>query len=193
MFKNFMKKYGYYLMAFVLILAVGLTVGLTGEDNTKIYPNEQVENSEDADPTSTVPISMLSPLKSPQVLKWYSDSELFYNATLNQWESHKAVDLTSDSGDVYAVLDGVIIDCSYNYADGYCVKIRHDDGIVTSYCSLSNLDSVTKGKTVKRGDKIGEISNSGANELGDGGHLHFAVELNGKPVDPSNYISFENK
>ena len=189
--KSFMKKYGYYLFAFTLILVVGLSVGLGGEPKPKIV--EPSENVTQIEPVSTTPVEMLSPLNNAEVLKWFSNTELFYNATLKQWESHKGVDLTSETTDVYAVLDGVITDCCYSYADGYCVTIKHDDGLCTKYCSLASLDGVSKGASVKRGDKIGEISSSAANEASQGGHLHFVVTLNDVAVDPSNYLSFENK
>jgi len=189
--KNFMKKYGYYLMAFVLILIVGLSVGLGGEKQ-KDVPTTPADNSQ-TEPVNTTPIEMVSPLNNAEVLKWFSDTELFYNSTLKQWESHKGVDLVSENTDVYSVLDGVVTDCTYSYADGYCVTIRHDDGLVTKYCSLANLDGVTKGSSVSRGQKIGETSTSASNESAEGGHLHFVVLLNGSPVDPSNYLSFENK
>ena len=191
MFKNFMKKYGYYLMAFVLILVVGIVAGLSGEDgNTTKTP---ISENQETEQTSTTPVEMVSPLSSPEVIKWFSDTELFYNSTLNQWESHKGVDLTSQNTDVYSVLDGVITDCSYSYADGYCVTVKHDNGLSTVYCSLANLDNVSKGQSVARGQKIGEISTSASNEALEGGHLHFVVKLNDEAVDPSNYLSFENK
>ena len=189
--KNFMKKYGYYLLAFTLILVVGISVGLGGDKKGGVP--ETPTNNTPTEQASTTPVEMLSPLQNAEVLKWFSDTELFYNSTLKQWESHKGVDLTSENTDVYAVLDGVVTDCSYSYSDGYCVTIRHDDGLVTKYCSLANLDNITKGASVCRGDKIGEISSSASFEANEGGHLHFVVSLNGVPVDPSNYLTLENK
>ncbi len=184
MFKNFMRKYGYYMLAFIAVLAIGLTAGLAKND----------DDGQNVTPTNTSEIKMVCPMDSPEVLKWYSDTELFYNSTLKQWESHKGVDLTSTvSADVYSVLDGTVASCTYSYEDGYCITISHADGLSTTYCSLKNTDSLKKGDTVKRGQKIGEISNSAANESLDGNHLHFQVMLNGRKVDPANYITFENK
>lgn len=186
MFKNFIKKYGYYLVAVALILVVGLTAGIASNNGEK-SPEESV-------PTGTTSIEMICPMNSPEVLKWYSDTELFYNTTLKQWESHKAVDLTSSiSSDVYSVLDGVVTDCSYSYEDGYCLTITHSDGLVSNYCSLASTEGIKKGDEVVRGQKIGQASNTAANEVLSGNHLHFSICLNGKNVDPSNYITFENK
>ena len=187
MLKKFMRKYGYYLLAFALILVVGFTVGLSGNE----VPSAPVDDSQQ---TATAPIEMVSPLNSPEVLKWYSDTELFYNSTLKQWESHRGVDLTSSvSNDVMSVLDGTVVDCSYSYQDGYCITIEHAEGLTTTYCSLKSNNLVKEGDKVTKGQKIGEISASSANELAEGNHLHFQVKLNGKNVDPSNYLTFENK
>ena len=189
MLKNFAKKYGYYLLAFSLVLVLGASVGIS--DRAGVPP---VSGGENLGEVSTVPMEMISPLQDAQVLKWYSDTELFYNSTLKQWESHRGVDLTSSkSNNVCAVLDGTVSDCSYSYEDGYCITITHENGFTTTYCSLKDVEYVNKGDKIKKGDKIGEISSSSAKESNDGNHLHFTICLNGKYVDPANYITFENK
>lgn len=186
MLKNFMKKYGIYLVAIALVLVVGISAGLSA--NEQEYPNEP------STPTGGTAVEMVCPMNSPEVLKWYSDTELFYNATLKQWESHKAVDLVSNvSSDVYAALDGTVTDCSYSYEDGYCITISHADGLETTYCSLASIDGIKNGDKVRQGQKLGEASNTAANESLEGNHLHFSVCLNGVSVDPANYITFENK
>ena len=186
---KFLKKYGYYVLAFALVLAVGLTAGLTGANDNQVPVDEEPNQ-----PTQATKVEMVCPMEGAEVLKWYSDTELFYNSTLKQWESHKAVDLTSSvNASVYSVLDGIVLDCSYNYENGYCLTIEHTDGLKTKYCSLATIDGFSVGDSVVRGQKIGEASTSASNESLDGNHLHFSVELNGQSVDPANYLTFENK
>ena len=188
MLKTFLKKYGYYVLALSLVLIVGVTAGLSPSDKSNL-PVEDGSHQ-----TSTEPVEMLCPLQSCEVLKWYSDTELFYNATLKQWESHKGVDLASTkSNDVLAALDGVVIDSGYSYENGYCITIEHQDGLTTVYCSLNEGGLVKNGDSVLRGQKIGEVSSTASNEMAEGNHLHFQVMLNGKNVDPANYITLENK
>ena len=189
MMKTFFKRYGYYVLAMALVLVVGMSVAFAPNSESNVPVVD--DNSQQ---TSTAPIEMLCPLDSAEVLKWYSDTELFYNSTLKQWESHRGVDLTSaTSTDVVSVLDGVVVDCSYSYENRYCVTIEHDGGLKTMYCSLDSCDMVSKGDNVARGQKIGQISSSASNEMAEGNHLHFQVQLNGKNVDPANYLTLENK
>ena len=133
------------------------------------------------------------PVESPTVLKWYSGSELFYNETLKQWESHKGIDMTSENLNVYSVLDGVVTDVQTTYEDGTCITITHEGGYVSKYSSLSDETSVTISDTVSAGDVIGTMSESSANELLSGAHLHFELYKDGQKVDPSNYLTLEDK
>jgi murein DD-endopeptidase MepM/ murein hydrolase activator NlpD len=64
------------------------------------------------------------------------------------------------------------------------VEIDHGYGYVTRFAHCSRL-LVRKGQTVERGDVIAEV---GATGLVSGPHLHYEVEVDGKQVDPLNFI-----
>ena len=181
--KTLLKKYGYYALAFVLVL--GITLAVVFSSNVEPYEEEV--------PSQTTPVVFSLPVQSPTVLKWYSDTELFYNDTLNQWESHKGIDMTSDNLNVYSVLDGVVTDVQTTYEDGTVVTITHSDGYVSKYSSLSEETPVTISDEVSAGEVIGTMSESSANELLSGAHLHFELYKDGQKVDPSNYLTLENK
>ena len=153
--KTLLKKYGYYALAFVLVL--GITLAVVFSSNVE-PPEEEV-------PSQTTPVVFSLPVESPTVLKWYSDTELFYNNTLNQWESHKGIDMTSDNLNVYSVLDGVVTDVQTSYEDGTVVTITHEDGYVSKYSSLAEDTSVTISDKVSAGDVIGTMADSSSNEL----------------------------
>ena len=70
--------------------------------------------------------------------------------------------------------------CSY----GYYVIIDHGDGLHTLYAHFSRL-GVRKGDVVARGEALGVAGNTGYSR---GVHLHFEVRLNGKRVNPMNYL-----
>lgn len=181
-----LKKYGYYMLALALILGITLSVTLT---------SNQTKTNQDIQ-TETKPIVFGLPLSSPTVLKWYSDSELMYNETLNVWESHGGVDLVSQNTEdlnVYAVLDGVVSKIETTYEDGTILTISHDGGFVSKYYSLSEDVCVNISDRVAKGEKIGSVSTTGANEQKTGNHLHFELFKDGKKVDPANYLTLENK
>jgi len=70
---------------------------------------------------------------------------------------------------------------------GNQILIRHNDGTFsTLYAHCSKVD-VSVGQTVKQGQKIGEVGNTGNSS---GPHLYFEVRQNGTAVNPRNYINF---
>ncbi len=100
---------------------------------------------------------------------------------------HNGVDLAGPTGtDIVATGNGVVtlverIRTGY----GLNVTIDHGFGYKTRYAHLSKI-SVVKGQEVKRGEKIGELGNTGAST---GPHLHYEVLHRGKPVNPVSYFA----
>src|SRR5256886_6785790 len=81
-------------------------------------------------------------------------------------------------------LAGTVIAVGPEKSLGNVVVVSHGYGFKTLYAHLSKL-RVRNGQTVKRGDVIGEVGNTG---LSTGPHLHYEIELNGAAVDPIRYI-----
>ncbi len=67
---------------------------------------------------------------------------------------------------------------------GRLIKIQHEFGIETRYGHLSAL-KVSKGQRVSRGERIGDMGNSGRST---GPHLHYEIRVGGNPIDPMIYI-----
>lgn len=188
-FLTFFKKYGYYCIAGLLVVAIGLTVVLatTSDAPATITPSDEIID------VGAQGLSWGLPMNDFSVLKAYSDSELQYNQTLNQWESHKSYDLTSSDLAVYSVANGTITSVEEDYLLGTIITITHSDGFVTCYASLDPNVPVKTGDTVEKGQQIGQASDSAESESEDGKHLHFEMLKNGKKVDPSNYLNLSNK
>lgn len=91
--------------------------------------------------------------------------------------------------DVVAVLDGNVTDVKEDDTLGKVIEIKHDNGYVSIYQSLSEV-SVKKGDMITQGQVIGK---SGTNELDKdmGNHLHFELYVNGQVVDPTLYLNKE--
>ena len=101
------------------------------------------------------------------------------------WDYHRGWDLAAYRGTtISASKGGKVVIATYHNSYGYYVVIDHGDGVSTVYAHCSKL-TVSKGDTVKKGDKIGEVGTTGNST---GNHLHFEFRLNGKFIDPFTYI-----
>lgn len=179
-FKNFCKRYGALTLAGVFTVAIALTVALTVGASTN-----QV---------STSNLSFQVPMNNAEIIKDYSDQKLQYNAMVNKWEIHLGIDFTSPTdSSVMAVLDGEVTDVSSNSLEGNVVEITHDNGFKSVYSSLGDEVLVKEGDVVKKGDKIGEASNSAGREFDDENALHFVLMKDGVEVDPNEYLDLGNK
>lgn len=101
-------------------------------------------------------------------------------------EFHRGLDIASRMGnDVVAPAGGIVLEAAYDCEMGYMVRIDHGYSMITWYGHLikSNLKT---GDMVKRGDVIGYVGNSGRST---GPHLHYAVFLNGVPVNPRKFLN----
>jgi len=104
---------------------------------------------------------------------------------LNIVRMHEGIDFHAPYGsEVCATADGRIDDVRFSKMFGKVVEIDHGYGILTLYAHLSDF-MVRRGQTVKRGQVIGLMGNTG---LSSGVHLHYEVHLNGREVDPVNYF-----
>ena len=101
------------------------------------------------------------------------------------WDYHRGWDLAAYRGTtISASKGGKVVIATYHDSYGNYVVIDHGDGVSTVYAHCSKL-TVSKGDTVKKGDKIGEVGTTGNST---GNHLHFEFRLNGKYIDPFTYI-----
>ena len=72
-----------------------------------------------------------------------------------------------------------------NASYGNCVKIDHGNGYCTLYAHMLKGLSVKNGDSVKKGQKLGYMSDSGN---AYGAHLHFKVRKNGTRINPIEYL-----
>lgn len=90
----------------------------------------------------------------------------------------------STSFEVVAVLDGTVIEVTENEILGTTIKIRHENDIISTYQSLSEVN-VTVDTFVVRGQVIGM---SGTSKLfGTDSNLHFELTYQGKNINPEAY------
>ena len=98
---------------------------------------------------------------------------------------HSGTDFAAAHGTpIYSTADGVIIHAGWQSGYGRLIKIQHEFGIETRYAHLSKIN-VKVGQRVSRGDRIGDMGNSGRST---GTHLHYEVRVGGRAVNPMTYI-----
>jgi murein DD-endopeptidase MepM/ murein hydrolase activator NlpD len=103
----------------------------------------------------------------------------------NEKEFHNGLDVSAKTGSpIIAPADGIISGIEKTYGYGNLLTVNHGYGLKTRYGHLSQI-LVKKGQTVKRGDTIAYMGNTGRST---GPHLHYELFLEGVPVDPSRYI-----
>lgn len=97
---------------------------------------------------------------------------------------HEGMDFSADVGTpVYATGDGVVKTAGWESGYGNSIVIDHGYNYVTRFAHLSKI-LVKPGQTVKRGDLIGNVGNTGKST---GPHLHYEVRYKGAPQNPVNY------
>ncbi len=111
-----------------------------------------------------------------------------YHPTLHRIQAHNGVDFGSNRGTpIYATGDGVVEKAQrsgFNGGFGHQVLLDHGFGYKTRYAHMERVD-VAVGDTVRRGDPIGTVGNTGRSS---GPHLHDEVSSTGRPVNPINYF-----
>ncbi len=108
----------------------------------------------------------------------------------NTYIQNSGIDFTSDNQfDVISILEGTVISVKEDNLIGKTIEIKHDNGIISSYQSLSEVN-VKKDDYINQGQVIGK---SGTNELDKeiGNHLHLEIYENGNSVNPENYLNKE--
>ncbi len=102
---------------------------------------------------------------------------------------HTGIDFSAPVGTpIYATGDGVVESVTRSGRGlGNRIVIDHGYGYKTLYACMDEI-GVRRGRSVKRGDVIGTVGDSG---LSVAPHLHFEVLLNGEPVNPINYFFLE--
>lgn len=105
---------------------------------------------------------------------------------------HRGLDLRAKlMTPIHAPADGVVEYAGFHKSSGFgnLVIIEHNYGFKTTYAHLSKKFPVKSGTFVKKGDIIAYTGNSG---MSTGPHLHYEVRFVTRPLDPLNFIKWNN-
>lgn len=155
----------------------------TEADTTETLESEQVSITVDdivftspADGAVLVPCSLTTPM---------------YSVTMDDYRTHSGVDITASLGDsVVCCADGVVTKVWDDPMMGMSVSISHGAGVESVYKNLAPelAEGITEGASVTAGQVIGCVGESALIECEEESHLHFELTVNGKHVDPAEYI-----
>jgi len=129
-------------------------------------------------------IPAIQPVKKEDLTRMASGYGMRMHPILKYRKMHKGMDFTAPIGTpIYATANGKVIKALRSSSYGNVVYIDHGYGYKTVYAHMSKIKT-RRGRTVKRGDLIGYVGNTG---LSAGAHLHYEVYKNDRVVNP---ISF---
>lgn len=98
---------------------------------------------------------------------------------------HLGIDIDANTGDpITAAAEGVVSFSGVRSGYGNVVEIDHGNGYKTLYAHNS-ANLVRAGDVVRAGQLIGKVGSTGRST---GSHLHFEVMLNGRQVNPRQYL-----
>ena len=121
------------------------------------------------------------PVKFLYISSGFSPSR--YHPILHRFRPHVGIDLAARYGTpVQAVSDGKVQFANWDGELGRCIRIEHDNALVSVYAHLSAISPEVKaGAPVRIGQIIGYVGSTG---LSTGPHLHYALFKDGQFVDP---------
>ena len=166
----------YYLDEFQIIKIKVLqkqdNISMSNNNASKIVPQSiEVEKPKGPD--------FVKPLKGKILVKFGEKTPYGIN---------KGINIAAKEGTkIVSSASGKVIYADYDATFGYLVIIKVDGkNIVNSYAHMEDL-IVTKGKTIRQGDVIGYVGNTGKV---DSFQLHFGIREGKVAKDPLEYIKF---
>lgn len=119
----------------------------------------------------------------------FADDHLVYHKTLDQWSTHKGIDIQAAEGTpVKAALDGEVVEVVNDTIMGISIVLRHDNELLTIYSNLSTDAMVEIGEQVKKGQTISAVGKTASVKTLEGPLLHFQVFKDDKFINPEPYL-----
>jgi len=102
-----------------------------------------------------------------------------------RWARHNGMDFAYHiNTPVLATAPGKVVYAGWRGGYGWFIEIDHGLGLRTRYAHLRQI-LVKRGDVVQFRHKIGLLGNSGRSS---GPHVHYEIIVDGKPLDPKNFI-----
>ena len=171
------------------------TTGQNNQNNQNKQNQSNTENNGDASKNANSTenkAEFIRPIEG-ETAKIFSMDSLIYSETLQEWVTHRGIDIKAEKGaEVKAIADGTIKSIKTDPRYGISIIIKHSKGFESVYaCLLNEAQGLKEGDTIKQGQVIGNVGNSGIFESAEGMHLHFEMTKDGDYVNPDIYVKWE--
>lgn len=136
----------------------------------------------------------LKTIKAPlagEIIREFTLDDLVYYEAIGEWRVHNGVDIKpKDTLVIESAFAGTVASVTSSELTGTEVIIDHGNNVKTLYNNLVSA-SVKEGDTVSQGQTIGNVGKTVSIESSDGAHLHFELIVDGKNVNPMDYITLQ--
>ena len=123
------------------------------------------------------------------ILRDYSVEALSLDPTMGDWRTHGGLDIAAAQGvKVLSISAGTVEQVYTDAMMGTTVVVDHGGGLKSWYCNLAEDVTVQAGDTVDIGSELGTVGSSAIAEVGVDSHVHLETTLDGRPVDPRDYL-----
>jgi len=128
-------------------------------------------------------LPLVAPLKEYRITSGFGGRR---DPFTGRWASHNGIDMTQPAGTpIHATGPGTVVFTGWHGGYGWMVEIDHGMGVRTRYAHMQSI-AVEKGEKVEPGTKVGLVGSSGRSS---GPHLHYEILIDGKAVDPTNFLT----
>ena len=139
-----------------------------------------VGHTSDATPSGTVKTAAL--VRGGIVVALFEESK----GDTARPRKHAGIDIAAPIGAVVnAHLDGTLLEARERKGCGLSLRLEHADNMRSLYCNLADL-RVRVGDKVTEGQPLAELADLGPDLRS---HLHLEIEIDGRKVDPAQWIS----
>lgn len=123
------------------------------------------------------------------ILRDYSVEALSLDPTMGDWRTHGGLDIAAAQGvKVLSISAGTVEQVYTDAMMGTTVVVDHGGGLKSWYCNLAEDVAVQAGDKVDIGGELGTVGSSAMAEVGVDSHVHLETTLDGRPVDPRDYL-----
>jgi murein DD-endopeptidase MepM/ murein hydrolase activator NlpD len=128
-------------------------------------------------------LPLIAPLSEYRITSSYGGRR---DPFTGRWTSHNGIDMQQPAGTpILATGPGIVAYTGWYGGYGWMVEVDHGMGVRTRYAHMQSI-TTEKGQKVEVGTKLGLVGSSGRSS---GPHLHYEILIDGKAVDPTNFLT----